>query len=90
MFANPTNFRHLGAAGLARRLMPTVEPFSESILEFFTICRVPNKRYIRRLEDPLLTMILFAPNEKQDKENLGQKRLSDNTKVDFGAMKDHR
>ena len=41
------------------------------------------------LKDPLLTMILCAPNEKQDKENLGQKRLSDNTKVDFGATKDH-
>ena len=37
------------------------------------------------LSDPLLTMILCAPNEKQDKENLGQKRVSDNTKVDEGS-----
>ena len=42
-----------------------------------------------RLKDPLLTMTLCAPNEKQDKGNLGQKGLSDNTKVDFGATKDH-
>ena len=41
------------------------------------------------LKDPLLTMILYAPNETKDKGNLGQKRLSDNTKVDFGAKKDH-
>ncbi len=34
-------------------------------------------------------MILCAPNETQDKENLGQKRLSDNTKADFEAKKDH-
>ena len=32
------------------------------------------------LKDPLLTMTLCAPNEKQDKGNLGQKGLSDNTK----------
>ena len=30
-----------------------------------------------------------SPNEKQGKEDLGQKRLSDNTKVEFGATKDH-
>ena len=41
------------------------------------------------LKDPLLTMTLCAPNEKQDKGNLGQKGLSDNTKVDFGATKNH-
>ena len=40
-------------------------------------------------KDPLLTMTLCAPNEKQDKGNLGQKELSDNMKVDFGAMKSH-
>ena len=34
-------------------------------------------------------MILSAPNEKQDKENLGQKQLSDNTEVDLGATNDH-
>ena len=44
---------------------------------------------VKLIKDPLLTMILCAPNEKQDKENLGQKRLSDNTKVGFGATKDH-
>ena len=41
------------------------------------------------LKDPLLTMTLCAPNETKDKGNLGQKGLSDNTKVDFGAKKDH-
>ena len=34
-------------------------------------------------------MILCATNEKSDKGNLGQKGLSDNTKVNFGAKKDH-
>ena len=38
---------------------------------------------------PLSNMILCSPNEKQGKENLGQKRLSDDTKVEFGATKDH-
>ena len=33
----------------------------------------------------LLSVIFCTPNEKQDKENLGQKQLSDNTGVDFGA-----
>ena len=41
------------------------------------------------LNGPLLTMTLCAPNEKQDKGKLGQRGLSDNTKVDFGAQKDH-
>ena len=41
------------------------------------------------LKDPLLTMTLCAPNERQDNGNLGQKRLSDNTKVDLGTTKDH-
>ena len=39
-------------------------------------------------KDPLLAMTLCAPNETLDKGNLGQKGLSDNTKVDFGARKD--
>ena len=30
-------------------------------------------------------MTLCPPNEEQSKENLGQKRLSDNTKAEFGA-----
>ena len=34
-------------------------------------------------------MTLCVLNEKQDKGNLGQKGLSDNTKVDFGATKNH-
>ena len=34
-------------------------------------------------------MILCAPYEKQDKGHLGQKGLSDNTKLDFGSRKDH-
>ena len=42
----------------------------------------------KSVKDPLLAMTLCAPNEKQDKRNLGQKGLSDNKKVDFGAMKD--
>ena len=42
-----------------------------------------------RIKDPSLTMILCAPIEKQDKGNVGQKGLSDNTKVTFGATKDH-
>ena len=41
------------------------------------------------IKEPLLTINLCAPNEKQDKGNLGQKGLSDNTKVDFGATKNH-
>ena len=41
------------------------------------------------IKDPLLTMILCAPNEKQDKGNLGQKGLSDYTKADCGATKDY-
>ena len=40
-------------------------------------------------KDPLLTMILCAPIEKQDKGDLSQKGLTDNTKVTFGATKDH-
>lgn len=40
-------------------------------------------------KEALSTIILSAPNEKQDKKSLGQKRLSDNAKVDFGAEKDH-
>ena len=32
---------------------------------------------------------LCAPTEKQDKGDLSQKGLSDNTKVAFGATKDH-
>ena len=50
------------------------------------------RKYLKlfsRLKDPLSTMMLLALNDKQDKENLGQKRLSDDTKVDFGAIKDH-
>ena len=39
--------------------------------------------------DPLLTIILCALNVKQDKGNLGEKGLSDNTKVDFGTTKNH-
>ena len=41
------------------------------------------------VKDPLLTMTICAPNGKQNKGNLGQKRLLDNTKVDFGATKGH-
>ena len=48
-----------------------------------------NKKWAgdRKLKDPLLTMALCAPNEKQDKGNLGQKGLSDNTKVDLGPRR---
>ena len=42
-----------------------------------------------RIKDPLLTMTLCAPNETKDKGHSGQKGFSDNTKVDFGAKKDH-
>ena len=45
--------------------------------------------FIILLKDPLLAVILCAPNEKPDKGNLCQKGLPDNTKVDFGAKKDH-
>ena len=41
------------------------------------------------LKDLLSNVILCSLNEKKGKENLGQKRLSDNTKVEFGATKDH-
>ena len=40
-------------------------------------------------EDPLSNMILSPLNERQGKENLGQKRLSDSTKVECGDTKDH-
>ena len=40
-------------------------------------------------KDLLLTMILCAPNEKQDQRNLDQSGLSDNMKVDFGATKNY-
>ena len=43
----------------------------------------------KTLKDPLQTMTLCAPNEKQDKGNLAQKGLSNNTKFDFGATKNH-
>ena len=39
--------------------------------------------------DLLSNMLLRSLNKKQGQENLGQKRLSDNTKVEFGATKDH-
>ena len=42
-----------------------------------------------KLKDPLLTMTLCVPNEKQDKGNIGQNGLSDNTKVDCGSPKNH-
>ena len=45
--------------------------------------------FAKSFKDPLLTMILCASIEKQDKGDLGQKGLSDNTKVAFGATKDH-
>ena len=41
------------------------------------------------LKDPLLAMTLCAPNVMQYKGSLGQKGLSDNTKVYFGTTKDH-
>ena len=34
-------------------------------------------------------MTLCAPSDTKDKGNLGQKGPSDNTKVDFGAKKNH-
>ena len=40
---------------------------------FFMLCPVIQSR-----KNQLLTMILRAPNEKQNKGNLGQKGLSDN------------
>ena len=39
--------------------------------------------------DPLSNIIFCSQSEKQGKENSGHKRLSDNTKVEFGATKDH-
>ena len=41
------------------------------------------------LKDSLLTITLCVLNQKRDKRNIGQKGLSDNMKVDFGATKDH-
>ena len=38
---------------------------------------------------PILKHDLCAPNEKQGREEKGQQRLLDNTKVEFGATKDH-
>ena len=38
-------------------------------------------------KDLPLTMTLSMRNEKREKRNLGQNRLSDNTKVDFGTTK---
>ena len=48
-----------------------------------------NNRDVRQLKGPSLTITLCAPNEKHDEGNLGQKELSDNTKVHFGATKNH-
>ena len=40
--------------------------------------------------NPLSNMILCSLNEKQGKENLGQKQLSDDMKVEFvGVTKNH-
>ena len=44
---------------------------------------------IPHLKDLVLNMTLCAPNEKQDRGYLGQKGLSDDTKVDFDAKKNH-
>ena len=52
-------------------------------------CLEMTKIFFSVLKDPLLTMTLRVSNEMQDKGNLGQEGLSDNTKVDFGATKDH-
>ena len=38
--------------------------------------------------DPLSSVTLCAPREKQSKGNLGQQRLDD-VKVEFGATKNH-
>ena len=62
--------------------------------KFVSVCQTWSKKATTKsfetsFKDPLLTMTLSAPNEKQDKGNLGQKGLSDDTKVDFGATKDH-
>ena len=49
-----------------------------------------NKRQLfNYVKAQLFSMILCRANEKQDKENLGQKRLSDNTKVDFSTSRDY-
>ena len=39
--------------------------------------------------DRLLNMPIFAPNENQCEGNLVKKRLSDISKVNFGAKKDY-
>ena len=55
--------------------------------EVWEVCPLPKP--LLKLEDLLSNMILCSLNKKQSQENLGQKRLSDNTKVEFGATKDH-
>ena len=42
-----------------------------------------------RVKDPMLTIVLWAANEKQDKRNLGPKGLSDSTKIDNSTTQDH-
>ena len=43
--------------------------------------------HLRDFKDPMLTMILCAPNDKENEGSLGQKGLSDDTEVDFGDMR---
>ena len=40
------------------------------------------------IKELLSTIIICGPHENQSKENLSQKRLSNDTKVDFGTTKD--
>ena len=65
--------------GYAINIWQCIKHFIEMHIPFFVFF----------FKDPLLTMIICAPNEKQDKGNLGQKGLSDNMKVAFGPTKDH-
>ena len=79
----------LSVLSLSLIVLPAECITGEAGTSMLSYTKVPSISHTSRSRDPLLTMTPCAPNEKQDKGNLGQKGLSDNTKVDFGATKDH-
>ena len=79
------NFTNLHKTQPGQKTAGTFPIFFEDIYAPYVL----ESRFGCRFKDPLPTMILCAPIEKQDKGDLGQKGLSDNTKVAFGVTKDH-
>ena len=64
---------------------PLLRPLLKLAREKYQICTVHLCLCLRSIvkRDPC------PLNEKQGKENLDYKRLSDDTKIEFGATKDH-